>query len=135
MKTNKIIKTSLIFSIIGVLFSGYLTISKLVLGVCPLKESCPYLFGYPVCIYGLIMFTILMISSFTLAYINNKDKLALALLKYVSILGILFSAYYAYQELFMLTCPGGCVYALGLPTCVYGLFMYMIVAILAWKYR
>jgi len=135
MNKNQIIKTSLIFSIIGVLFSGYLTISKLVLGVCPLRESCPFLLGYPVCLYGLIMFVALLISSITLLCINTEDKIASKVLLYVSIFGILFSGYYVYQEFFVIQCVGGCIYSLGLPTCVYGLLTYIIVALCAWYYN
>jgi uncharacterized membrane protein len=135
MNNKTILKTSLIFSIIGVLFSGYLTISKLVLGVCPLKESCPFLFNYPVCLYGLIMFVTLLLATITLLYIDAKDKLAQQVLKYISILGILFSTYYIYQEIFVLTCPGGCVYSLGIPTCIYGLVMYIVSTICAWCYK
>jgi len=93
MNNKIILKTALIFSIIGVLFSGYLTISKIVLGVCPLKESCPFLFNYPVCLYGLILFTTLLLAIITLTYIDANDKLANKILKYTAIFGILFSWY------------------------------------------
>jgi len=135
MNNKIILKTALIFSIIGVLFSGYLTISKIVLGVCPLKESCPFLFNYPVCLYGLILFTTLLLAIITLTYIDANDKLANKILKYTAIVGILFSGYYVYQEVFVLTCPGGCVYSLGIPTCIYGLIMYLVIAVCAFKYK
>jgi len=134
MKKNNILVTSLVFSIFGVLFSGYLTFTKFVLGFCPLRESCPFLWGYPVCVYGFIMFFALLVASIT-SLKHKEDKLALNVLLYVSILGILFSAYYTYQELFVIKCVGGCVYSLGIPTCIYGFVMYLIINICAIFYR
>ena len=130
MDNKSILRIALIFSILGVLFSGYLTFTKFVLGVCPLRESCPYLWNYPVCVYGLIMFTALMLASIALLK-EHKDKIAQRVLLYTSILGIWFSGYYTYQELFVIKCFGGCVYSLGIPTCVYGLVMYSVIFICA----
>ena len=119
------IKASIIFSVLGVLFSGYLTFTKLVLGVCPLKESCQFLWGYPVCLYGLIMFFTTLVASITLWY--NNDKLAFHTIRFTSVLGVLFSAYYVYQEVFVFKCVGPCVYSLGIPTCIYGFIMYLAI--------
>jgi len=127
--TKTLIKTSLIFSIIGVLFSGYLTITKLVFGVCPLRESCPFLWGYPVYLYGLIMFVIALIASIFLWY--KTDRFAFEVLRLISAVGVLFSLYYVYQEIFVIKCVGGCVYSLGIPTCIYGFFMFLVVHLCA----
>jgi len=134
MKKKSILITSLVFSIMGVLFSGYLTFTKFVLGYCPLRESCPYLWGYPVCVYGFMMFFALFVASITMLKFK-EDKIALNVLLYVSILGILFSLYYTYQELFVIKCPGGCVYSLGIPTCIYGFVMYLAIHICVFFYR
>ncbi len=116
------------FSVIGVLFSGTLTLKTLFSGTCPLTESCPYLLGYPVCVYGLIMYLALLgMSSFLLFGKHERMNMKKGIV-YVSLVGIIFSLYYTLQELFFGSCPpGGCEYSLLLPTCVYGLLMYLIV--------
>ncbi len=125
MKKNLL--CTLIFSIIGMLFAGYLTISKILLGYCPLTEPCPVLWGYPVCVYGLIFFITLFVTTLALNG-NLKDVFATRLLLYTSILATLFALFFAYQELFIIQCPGGvCRYSLGIPTCIYGLVMYLII--------
>ena len=62
----------------------------------------------------------------------NK-KLALQIIMGISAVGILFSGYLSYSELFSGVCPvGGCGNSLlGLPVCVYGLIMYTAVFIVA----
>ena len=58
---------------------------------------------------------------------NRALKIILA----VAVAGMLFSGYLSYGELVKNVCTiGGCSYALGLPVCVYGFFMYTIVLIL-----
>jgi uncharacterized membrane protein len=136
MQNNKniLLKFILGFSIIGVLFAGFLTVTKLLLGVCPLKEPCPILLGYPVCIYGLIFFTTILISTILLM-LRKHEKKALKILTFVSVFAVAFSLYYSYTDLFV-TCAGRtCEYSLGLPSCVYGLLMYTIIMILAIKYK
>jgi hypothetical protein len=56
---------------------------------------------------------------------SNALKTILA----ISILGMLFSGFLSYGELFQKTCPlnGGCTSVLGFPACVYGFVMYLIV--------
>ena len=118
----------LLLSAIGVLFSGYPTYSTLALGVCPIKESCPFLWGYPVCAYGLILFIILFLSS--LAYSFRKDRFNNGIIRFVSVIGILFSVYYSIYD--YAKC-GGCTYSLLLPTCVYGFVMYLVIFLLSKK--
>ena len=120
-----------ILAIAGVLFSGYLTFSDLILGYCPLTESCPYLFGWPVCIYGFVMFSALLILS-GLCLIGKcpekrKKKLSYGVMV-VSGIGILFSGTYSVLELYLTPClNGACNYTLLLPSCVYGLVMYVVI--------
>ncbi len=125
----------LFFSLAGVLFSGYLTASKIFAGSCPLTEGCPNFLGYPACIYGLAMFAVLLAVSVLLlkkrpdAGRNKLLKTAMA----VSALGILFSGYFSYQEIFYPACPGGkCVYSLLMPSCIYGLAMYLAIFLKAY---
>lgn len=57
---------------------------------------------------------------------------ALKIILGISIAGLLFSGYLSFFDLFKATCPvGGCKNLLGLPTCVYGFIMYLIVFIIA----
>jgi len=62
----------------------------------------------------------------------NKQT-ALKIITGMSILGMLFSGYLSYGELTAGTCPigGGCSAIIGIPTCVYGFVMYLIVLIIA----
>jgi len=121
-------------SIAGILFAGYLTFTKMILGYCPLTEPCPFLWGYPVCVYGLIFFIALLISALTLNVLP-KDVIAKNMLKYISVISVLFALYFMYQEIFVITCLGGCKYSLGVPTCVYGLIFYLIILYNSFKYK
>lgn len=121
MKNQRLVLTLL--SLGGVLFAGYLSLSKIFAGVCPLNEGCPLFLGYPACYTGLIFFASLLILS-----LLNKIKFV----KVVSFLGILFSLYSTYIDLAFPKCPGGvCRYSLLLPTCVYGLLMYVAIFVIS----
>ncbi|HIH32610.1 TPA: hypothetical protein HA235_07955 [Candidatus Woesearchaeota archaeon] len=122
----------IIFSLIGLFFSGYLTVGQLLTGTCPIGGGCPFLWGYPVCTYGFIMFIILFFSSLMLHF-KKGDTFTKKILLIVSIIGVLFSLYFAIQELFVIKCPGGCKWPLLLPTCIYGLIMYLIILYAALK--
>lgn len=126
MNKRKILYTAMYLSIAGILFAGYLTLNKLMRNVCSFGEACPYLWGYPACIYGLILFTILFLTTLTLL-LKKEDKLANPLFLYISILGVLYSGYFAYQDVFNPICGSNCVYQLGLPTCVYGFIVFLAV--------
>lgn len=57
-----------------------------------------------------------------------KAEKALKTIKGISILGLLFSGYLSYSELFGGKCAlGGCSFVLGVPACVYGFIMYLII--------
>ena len=120
--------------IAGVLFAGYLTLNKLVWDVCSFGETCPYLWGYPACLYGLILFATLFLSTLTLSF-KEGDCLAKDLFIYTSILGILYSGYFAYQDIFNPICGNNCVYQMGLPTCVYGFVVFTAVFVCMIMYR
>jgi hypothetical protein len=65
MNKGNSLKIVLAISIIGILFSGYLTYNELVRNVCVLGGSCPIVFNLPACVYGLAMYVILFIVSIT----------------------------------------------------------------------
>lgn len=62
MDKQLILKIIFIVSLIGVLFSGYMTMGEMLLGACP-AGGCNMLLGVPVCLYGFIMYLILLILS------------------------------------------------------------------------
>jgi hypothetical protein len=125
-----------IFSLIGVLFAGYLSYGKLISGTCPISEGCTMLFGLPVCIYGLVMFGVLLVLSGLMLFRKTSEQGVKRLtngLLVVSALGILFSLYYSIIELFLTPCLGGvCKYSLLLPSCTYGLVMYIVILVNSW---
>jgi len=121
-------KTIFIFSLIGFLFSGYMTFSDVILGYCPMKEGCPLIFGYPACIYGFVIFTALLITSIMLLKKDEKkSKKIKQLIFWISLAGVLFALYSSILEIFFTKCIGKCEYTLILPTCIYGFIMYLVV--------
>ena len=52
-----------IISLIGVLFSGYLTFTELTAGKCTLGGGCSMILGLPTCLYGLVMYLIVFVIS------------------------------------------------------------------------
>ena len=127
------IKPILILSILGLLFSGYLTFTKIFSGVCAFNEPCPYFLGYPACIYGFGLY--LLLFSFSLVLITNKveygPKFIMKTIGIISGIGVLFAGYMTFLEI---TSPAGILgsgYALILPTCVYGAIMYILILLLA----
>ena len=63
MKPNVSLTVILLISIVGVLFSGYLSYSEIFQGHCPLG-SCPQVGPLPACVYGLIMYLLILILSY-----------------------------------------------------------------------
>jgi|SRR3989344_2785895 len=137
MQKKTILWIAFLFSLAGFLFAGYLTFSKIALGVCPLLEPCPIFFGQPACFYGFILYTILLIiSGFLLFKKNVQEKKLVPWLLGVSAFGIIFAISSTIKEVFLSSCPGGkCVYSLGLPTCIYGLIMYCVIFFSSLKLR
>ena len=141
MKSKTAYLVAFILAIAGVLFAGFLSASKIIWGVCPLKEPCPQFFGQPACIYGFILFAALLVLSAIMLFKKEakkaKEKKGNCLWTstfIVSIIGILFAAVSIYKEL-SFPCPsGGCEYSLLLPTCIYGfaffvgIFVFLLLA-------
>ena len=128
-KDNKL-KLILILSLLGTLFAGYLTFTKIFTGKCALNEPCPYVLGYPACLYGFILF----LSMFIISILTIK-KYNISLIKaivFISLFGIIFSGVLSIKELFFTKCID-CNYSLLLPSCVYGLIFYIIIFIISLK--
>lgn len=56
-----------------------------------------------------------------------KKEIALKIVLGISLVGILFSGYLSYTELFANKCVLGCSKVADIPACVYGFVMYLIV--------
>ena len=116
-----------LFSLGGLLFSGYLSYQKFVYDVCALNE-CPRFLGYPACYYGFAMYVTLFVSSLLYVFANKQT---LRVVQIVATMGILFSGYFTVLELPKLFGKGFTAYVMGLPSCAYGLMFYTAILICA----
>jgi uncharacterized membrane protein len=60
---NLALKAILVIAIAGMAFSGYLSYGELTSGACPIGGGCSQLAGIPTCVYGFVMYTIVLIVS------------------------------------------------------------------------
>jgi hypothetical protein len=66
-----------------------------------------------------------------------KKEIALRCIFGISIAGLLFSGYLSYGEVFQKVCSasalglGTCSSVVGVPACVYGFFMYLLIAVIS----
>ena len=63
MKKQTALKTIMIIAIAGMAFSGYLSYTELFKQVCAAGGGCSTIGGIPTCMYGFIMYTIVLIVS------------------------------------------------------------------------
>lgn len=133
---KKYIQIAFFVSIGGVLFAGYYSMVRFFSATCPFNESCPIIWGQPACYFGFLLFVLSMTSAALTLFLNIKIFPALVVDVF---LGILFTAYLSYLDLFYPSCPTGvCQYDLLLPTCMYGFLFFLIIFILivlAYVYR
>lgn len=121
--------TLLFLSLCGLAFSGYLAGVRFFSETCAFNESCPLFLGYPTCYYGFAMFVVLTIASGALWYGALEVERAQHIISMVSVLGILFAGYFTFRESSVLFSEGVRAFALGLPTCAWGLFAYVAIYI------
>jgi uncharacterized membrane protein len=57
------LKIIIIISILGLLFSGYLSYTEIFIGICPIGGTCPNVATIPACVYGFFMYLALLIIS------------------------------------------------------------------------
>lgn len=116
----------------GLVFAGYLSGVKLFTETCAFNEQCPYFLGYPSCWYGFGMYLIMFATLVSAAARKTAGKGPEKVVAFVSFLGILFAGYFAVAEIAAWFGPAGVtLYALGLPTCVYGLIFYVAIFVIA----
>ena len=122
-------KTMFFLGLVGLLFSGYLSASKLFTSTCAFNEPCPYFLGYPACYFGFGMFLVIF-SSAALGLLKViSEKAMLIITTVVSGMGIIFAGYFTIPEIQILFSGANTDYSLGLPTCSYGLIFYIIIFI------
>ncbi len=107
----------------GLIFSGYLSATKLVSGSCAFNEPCPYFLGYPACWYGFVFYLAML--AVTLFAWFRRIRLATALRTdaIISFVGIIFAGSFVVGELSRSAVIG----VLGLSTCTYGLIFYVAI--------
>lgn len=126
MKLTKISVVILGIIVFGIGFSGYLTAGVLLVA-CPLSGGCTEVLGYPACMYGLTIYTILLII-FLLTWAERIPFVTgrrLTLL--VAVIGMLFSGSLIIQE-YLNRNP--------LTVCAAGFSMYLLIFLLSlflWK--
>jgi hypothetical protein len=125
MKKADIMKVLLVLTVVGVLFSGYLTYYTFATG----HAACElFFFGMPSCFYGLIMYVLVFLFAFILsinAATQSRRTIAMAL---VAVVGIIFATTLTTYVMSAVSCTK--LDILGIPPCVYGLTMYLILLIL-----
>ncbi len=129
----------LILSIAGMLFSGYLSAVKLFSQTCAIDSGCSYFLGYPTCYYGFAFFAVIFILTLANKFCSwGGKKMATArlhALRTVTALGIVFSLYFSVVEIWKMISEKMVYGALILPTCFYGLIVYIWVFALAMKLK
>lgn len=129
-KVNNQISRLVLLALAGTLFAGYLSYNKFFAKTCVLTEGCSYLFGIPTCFYGFTLFFLIFILSFSSVMTGIKFGKAI---RFISILGILFSGSFTIYELFFapINILNGASYSLLLPSCAYGLVFFLVIWILS----
>jgi uncharacterized membrane protein len=133
MRSSTAYKLITLFGLCGALFSGYLSYFNY------FKEGCSNaivscsgggnaitIFGQPSCIYGLAMFTVmLIIGLYGWSKMSGKKLMTAALI--IGLVGTLFSGTLSVLELWFRT-PRPTT----LPACVYGGIIYLALLIVSW---
>jgi hypothetical protein len=119
---------ALLLSLGGILFAGYLSLSKALSGTCPFNEPCATFLGYPSCWYGLGLFVFLFLAALA-GFFRAADTRCF--IRALAFLGILFAGSFVLREAMAALRFGWPDYALFLPTCAYGLFVYVLLFLFA----
>jgi len=127
MKTLKYTKMAIFLTLAGVSFSGYLSAVKLFSGNCAFGESCPIFMGQPACYYGFTVFFAMFIGTVVAYFMRVEETWPLKYNLVLSVIGILFSGSFVFQEISLWIKYGFESTFFGLSTCTYGLLFYIAI--------
>lgn len=116
-----------VLAVAGLLFAGYMSGVKFFSETCAFGESCPYFLGYPACYYGFAMYLVMTLDLLLVRFVPRLMRAGFLSVATVSFLGILFAGYFTMGELPKLFSEGLGAYLLGLPTCAWGLIVYIAI--------
>ena len=128
---NAFLKIILIFSIIGLLFSGYLSYYNIFVGGCSETIiSCGgpdqvLIFGLPTCVFGFFMYLTVFTFSLIGLMLENKHKF-LKIIFCLGLFGTVFAGFLSFYEIYILD-----INFTGIPACIVGLGLYAIITIVS----
>jgi hypothetical protein len=129
------IRALTIIVLVGLLFSGYLSGVKLISSTCAFGEQCPYFLGFPACYYGFAMYLAMFLIILTARARLTEERTLYTRVLMIALLGICFAGYFTFREIGTIFTDGFTIYMLGLPTCAWGLLLYILIAFMSWKGR
>lgn len=130
---RKLEYTIFVLGIAGLLFSGYLSATKLFSGTCAFNESCPYFFGFLACYIGFFIFLLitvvggLHVCKMINGAIANKIVLPLASV------GVLYAGYFTVGEIPALLRGEVSQFVFGIPTCAWGFLFYVVLVVVSFR--
>ena len=128
---KKYLQAILYLSVSGTIFAGYLSGVKFFAEKCALDASCATFFGVSTCYFGFGIFLLLLAFSI-IAFKKIDVKIIRNGTVPVVTLGIIFSGYYSIVEIIP-ALQTGFTGTLILPTCTYGLLVYVAILYFASK--
>ncbi len=126
MSYKAYLTTTLVLSLGGTLFAGYLSVYRALTGSCALNEPCPFFLGYPACWYGFALFLALFLVALAARIRGDAFRRGAAYLALISFTGSIFSGSFVAGDV-VLWLAEGRQYALILPSCVYGFVFYLMI--------
>ena len=128
---RKLEYTILVLGIAGLLFSGYLSATKLFSGTCAFNESCPYFFGFPACYIGFFIFLLVtVVGGLHVSKIMN-GALANRIVLLLASVGTLYAGYFTLGEIPALFSGQVSQFVFGIPTCAWGFLVYVALVVVS----
>jgi hypothetical protein len=136
MSTHRKIEYALfLLGLGGMSFAGYLAGVKFFSQTCAFNEACPYFLGIPACYVGFFLFTaITFFAGLHVFHLYDGEKANYNVLL-LAVTGVLFAGYFSFIELPTLIQNGFSAYFFSLPTCMYGLFFFLAIALFSYRLR
>lgn len=109
----------------GLSFAGYMSGVRYFTNTCALGERCPTFFGYPACYVGFALY--LLMTLITLGALRGAlaEPGAVLAVRSIAVAGVAFAGFYTLGELPTLFRRGFRAFILVLPTCAWGLLVYL----------